>query len=464
MKLIYSFILISSFQLFGATYYVRTDGNDANAGTTDSAGGAYLTVTKSVSVAVAGDTVNIGAGTFDENVSVNIRGTAASPVVFRGTAAGAIVRRFVLSSASYITITNLVLKGTGGGFNPKVESDASCTNITVINCHVDSELHASPSQGAGGIWLDGQTMLVSGNTVSNVNTSTGIRFNGTNCIATNNLIIHCQDADAFRVWGMSNVFVANLLTNFYGSTNGAANHSDIIQTYSDIFTPARYITFERNKCYDMTSQICYLEAGSVSGMGWWTMRNNLYVRVSHMGQAAMPAQIWANNTFYQCGNSNSTAGEETSYPHALEIKFTISGNSTNTTLYNNAFIECGYTNGTTTYGWYQTTYGSNAFITADYNFVTGTNGQTKTGFSETHGINGGSAGFTSLGTDFSLATGSQMIGSGLDLSASFTTDIENRTRIIPFEIGAYEYQSPPTYRGFSFGPGVQLIGPGSVRQ
>ncbi|MHA2065782.1 MAG: hypothetical protein ACXABY_15515, partial [Candidatus Thorarchaeota archaeon] len=84
------------------TYYVRKDGNDSNAGTTDSAGGAYLTVQTAIDAAVAGDQILLGDGTWTEahptlgnesmtgqgsiaqgGVAFSITATEASPVVLR---------------------------------------------------------------------------------------------------------------------------------------------------------------------------------------------------------------------------------------------------------------------------------------------------------------------------------------------------------------------------------------------
>jgi hypothetical protein len=58
------------------TYYVRTDGNDANTGLVDSAGGAFLTIGQAMTVAKTLDlngkvlTVQVRSGTYNENVTL----------------------------------------------------------------------------------------------------------------------------------------------------------------------------------------------------------------------------------------------------------------------------------------------------------------------------------------------------------------------------------------------------------
>ncbi|HEX8631893.1 MAG TPA: hypothetical protein VF755_27350, partial [Catenuloplanes sp.] len=75
-------VVVATPPAFAATiYHVSTSGNDANAGT--SAGAAFRTIGKCASFAVAGDTCEVGAGTYRETVRPPRSGTAGSPITFR---------------------------------------------------------------------------------------------------------------------------------------------------------------------------------------------------------------------------------------------------------------------------------------------------------------------------------------------------------------------------------------------
>ena len=77
------FILLPS---VGATnYYVRTDGNDANAGTTNSSGGAWGSIGKCGSTIVAGDVCRIQSGTYTHNhTTFSNSGTAGNWIKYQG--------------------------------------------------------------------------------------------------------------------------------------------------------------------------------------------------------------------------------------------------------------------------------------------------------------------------------------------------------------------------------------------
>jgi hypothetical protein len=77
--LILSFLLAGASSASAATYYVATNGSDTNSGTLAA---PFRNIQKCASVATAGDTCSIRAGTYRETVKPANSGSASSPVVF----------------------------------------------------------------------------------------------------------------------------------------------------------------------------------------------------------------------------------------------------------------------------------------------------------------------------------------------------------------------------------------------
>jgi hypothetical protein len=86
--------------------------------------------------------------------------------------------------------------------------------------------------------------------------------------------------------------------------------------------------------------------------------------------------------------------------------------------------------------------GSNVQVDNNYIARLGTFGPVS-GFSETHGINGGDPRFVNAPTnDFHLLAGSPAIGRGVT-PPGFTTDFDGNIRSIPWDIGAFAFGSSP---------------------
>ncbi len=74
------FCVIASLKITARDIYVAKNGSDTNTGTIDS---PFLTITKAASEAVAGDTVFIREGTYEETLRPANSGTAGSPIIFQ---------------------------------------------------------------------------------------------------------------------------------------------------------------------------------------------------------------------------------------------------------------------------------------------------------------------------------------------------------------------------------------------
>jgi len=116
------------------TYYIRTDGSDSNAGTTDSAGGAWRTMGKCSTTAVAGDTCIVGNGTYVE---------------------GAITFSTNGSVGSYITLQaqnkHLAILSSTSGCSPNITIQADYIHIKDLRLKVDAtNVACSPVNSSSG--------------------------------------------------------------------------------------------------------------------------------------------------------------------------------------------------------------------------------------------------------------------------------------------------------------------------
>jgi hypothetical protein len=408
----------------GSVYYVRTDGNDANTGLANNSGGAWLTVGYAASNVTAGDTVLVQSGTFLERVSVTASGGVGSPIVFTGSTSTA--GGFVITGSN-IVVSSFALNGTN------VPSDECAIQVNApgrsnyFNAITISGFTNGITSGFGGVWasLGTSNLLFSGITITNPN-ATAVTLFGKHHTFQNSLITGETGWDAFRILGSSITIAGNVVTNYTNVGDRNPNHSDVFQSFGDNNDVATNVVIEGNFVYNCEGyQLGNItDDQEVGEIGYWQIRNNVFAKIGQTLNLYAPGFQFFNNTFYQVGTNSGWA---------IIYGDAAIGHSDDLQIENNIFQECGYA-GLANRGWY--TGDAISGLIADYNLVVGTgDGTVKTGFTETHGINGEDP----LLVNFVPQAGSPAIGSGTDLSAFFTDDFTSSTRVAPWDIGAYEY-------------------------
>ena len=213
-----SFLACSS--SFAATWYVRTNGNDANSGTSNTAGGAFLTITHAISVASSGDTIQVANGNYTENVVINksliLNGQNSDTTVVIGSLA---------VSSSTVTISNIQFKNSSG-----VAVGTGLSSITFTNVKSDS------SAGDGAVFNN-----VSGVTITNsrfsYNNNNGLKLLScsnvtlTNVTANSNGRGGVTNGNGISLYGVATATVtnANASSNArHGLSISASGNSNII--------------------------------------------------------------------------------------------------------------------------------------------------------------------------------------------------------------------------------------------
>lgn len=398
----------------GATYYVRADGNNSNAGTTDSAGGAWLTVQKAANTAGPGDTVIVGNGTFPEIVVTKTNGTSGSPVTFQGSGATKIYSFGLDHQFNYVDNFQIV---TGGVIYAGLRFTAS--NIRMTRCYIDNlsaiPIRMTDSGGTTPAVANWPTnVYIAQNTITNCATSAkSIQFVGSYSTIESNYITSNQQ-DAFNLYGGNNLIQWNTVTNILWDTVNTAdpNHNDWLQT-EDLSTGwySTNNTFYHNLAINCNSAIVQLQPNSQTN-NYHTLKffNNVFVNFTFNSSAGIPNCSWESNVFYKCATSNGFNSPLTYYSGDTQFR------SPPSRVRNNAFVACGYlTNAGVAYEFGYTN--AAAGNSANYNFKAGHPEQSYAAISgygaELNGVSGGNPLFVDITNgDARLQAGSPLIGVG----------------------------------------------------
>lgn len=402
---------------FPATYYVRKDGNNANAGTSDTAGGAWLTIQFAANTAVAGDTVIVRSGFYNEAVSTKANGTESGGVTnwIRFTGGGvASLNNFTAehqwNAIEFFTFTNTaaVVYSAVAFFTNNVR--LATNYIADVPYNAVRMVDDSGSVPPVAAWPTNVWIL--GNTATNVDTvSQAFRLILNDSLIEGNRIdgVNC---DAIDLWGSRNRVLLNVVTNIEQDVIGDENHNDFIQTWN---AGAGYHSTNNliggNLVINCYAQICNLEDGnSTNEFGNWTFTSNVFVNVLLNGNPGIINNKWINNTFWHAPYSTGS--------YTPIIFFDQTGfHSRGGVITNNIFANCGYSNGADglKIGYYSPSYKTNSG--ANYNMVSGLaihNYPSVSGFTDPNGVNGGDPLFVDIENgNAALQAGSPALGTGL---------------------------------------------------
>lgn len=383
-------------------YHVAKSGNDSNNG--NSLATARLTIRAGSALLSPGDTLLVHVGTYTESLSPDQftfpSGLSGAPITIlaNGNAALGTGELVTIDPAvapnpntqppilgvfggSYIIFDGFAVNGRQV-INAVVAFEFGAHHCTVQNCHIFGSTSDRSSSGGAG-----------------VNTQQDCSF----CTIKDNNI-HDIGMNPYGVYG-------NLVHGIYLKGTNHILDGNIVRNNSGFG-----IHFNDG-------------GGNVSNN---IVRNNtVYANGLNTGMHGILIGSGSNNL---CYNNLSYNG----YGEGVRLRGGGTGNLIyNNTIYNN--VGAGIHNFSETPN---TIYRNNI----SYNNAGNTNNfqSDTTSYTQDHNLFGTDPLFTAPGSaNFHLQPGSPAIGIGADLSSSFTVDIENKTRTVPWDVGAYRFGSSP---------------------
>lgn len=437
-------------------YFVSKTGADGNNGL--STGAAWATFAHAISVAVGGDTVNIGAGTYTvASIDFTRIATSGAPVTFIG--AGTIA-----NFAGYQTIVNAQVT-ISGSWNVLRNMSFQWSSTTT------NQVNAVDFTGSNNLF---DHCEIANLKLANSGQSTALGLDGNNNICDGCVIHDFLGIDVIHTFGNHETFRNGYI---YSIALGdfTLNHVDLFQTWGFTGSQCLFFAFYNNYCsmdVNVGLGIAGPDLANTETDGFDAVThdmyvfNNIFVKMDNSFFSGVPFTHFFNNIsmdkqgggggsasvlFYQDNNINNYTGTGDNGPSGFN-RF-----SANSTCQNNCFINnkvLGDDLGTN--GTINGTAWNGAGLVIDRNFFSNSENASAAGTQQgTNSVGGnGVVPFVSplgsgLARNFHLVAGSVLIGKGANLTSFFTNlgltpfdkDGVARPTSGAWDIGPYQFAS-----------------------
>ncbi len=434
-------LLITVIGAWGTEYYVSTSGGDANAGTEAA---PFKTIQKAADTAVAGDTVYILAGSYNERVVPVNSGSSGNYITYSAyqndivTIDGSGIRLpddwgglFDLSELSYIKVIGLKVRDAGPSDNHCGFLVDGGSYITIRDCST----YNTKSSGIG-VW-NSSNITIDGNEVNlacNDGEQECITVAGTDTFEIKNNHVHHNGAGTI---GGEGIDAKDGVSNGKIFNNRVHDLNDRLGIYVDSWDKHSYnIEVYNNIVYNVSNADGFTVAAEAGGLleNIWFYNNIAYnngvcgmtiSRNGHVNSHPMQKIYVINNTFYNNGNGSWGGGLAVDNP-SIQGTVVIRNNIFSQNQLFQIEVEDDVTQ---------------SYLTIEYNVIHGYRNYDE----EVKGSNPVEADpkFTAASTaDFTLQSGSPAIDAAVSTDAP-STDYAGTARPqgSGYDIGAYEYSS-----------------------
>lgn len=426
--------------------YVTTTGS----GSTCTAG-SPCSLTTAQGLAIAGDTINIGVGTWAENVTISTSGTSGNPITYKGAGNTTYFARYVTVSANYI-----VMDGFRVGHPTRLRDSGTSTSMVVTgsNNAFKNFLHDPDNipEGVYGIGVISIEGSASYNTVENFEAretdwaSMFLLGSSTSHNTIQNGTVHdVYDVDVFRPMGTYQT-IKNI--EVYGGIcyEWPEQHMDFFQIVGDSAGTTHDIVFENNYVHDLDANIGFTSEDTNTNTYGLTFRNNIFKNVAGELRIGIQNVKIYNNIFDTVG-TGSTCGID-DYVGVINVGGSTSVfNNTGLEIKNNLFIlsirpQSVYSGG----GPQAVTWANNAYLTLTYtaNDYYRDAGGDSVQITDVGKVTSGDPLLTNPSSgDFTISSAeSPLVNAGTTI-ATFDVDRlgASRPNGVAWDIGPYEYEA-----------------------